>query len=242
MTDPAIGDIYRIIDTTWQPASKARHGPWTIREGRGAGGRVSSATAEDPITDADIPQAETAMRALNQIPLFMIRDGEARLDQALKRRGYRIKDAVHAYAAPIEMLAADPPPVTCFEVWPPLEIMKEIWNEGGIGAARLAVMARAPDPKTAILGRTDDQPAGAAFVALAGPFAMVHAVETLARHRRRGLARHMMQAAARWAARHGARHMTLITTQDNIAANGLYRRLGMAAIGGYHYRIHPEAP
>ncbi|MFQ6553627.1 GNAT family N-acetyltransferase [Aestuariibius insulae] len=242
MTGPTITDIYEVIDTTWQPASKTRHGPWMIREGRGAGGRVSSATAEAPVIDADIPIAEEAMRAFGQTPLFMIRDGETALDQALEARGYRIKDAVHAYAAPIGTLAADPPPVTCFEVWPPLEIMKEVWDAGGIGPERRAVMARVPDPKTTILGRTEDQPAGAAFVAIAGPFAMTHAVETLARHRRRGLAVHMMQAAARWAARHGATHMTLITTQDNIAANALYRSLGMTVIGGYHYRIHPEAP
>jgi glucose/arabinose dehydrogenase len=49
-----------------------------------------------------------------------------------------------------------------------LQIAREIWAEGHISAARLAVMDRALGPKAVILGRTADKPCGAAFVALHG--------------------------------------------------------------------------
>ncbi|MFQ6547331.1 GNAT family N-acetyltransferase [Aestuariibius sp. 2305UL40-4] len=239
MTGPGMAGLYRVIEGTWPPASRQRVGPWTIREGRGGGGRVSSATAEAAVTDNDIPAAEAAMRSLGQTPLFMIREGEDRLDTLLAARGYGVKDAVNAYSAPVSAFPA-PPPITCFNVWPPLEIMKEIWAEDGIGPSRLAIMERAPEPKTAFLGRTDNQPAGALFVGCAEDLAMVHAVHVLDRFRRRGLAAQMMGAAARWAGWHGAEHILLMTTQVNTAANGFYRALGMSEIGHYHYRIHPD--
>ena len=108
-----------------------------------------------------------------------------------------MKDPVTVYAAPAAALASEPPPpVTTFEVWPPLAIQAEIWAAGGIGPARLAVMERAAGPKTTILGRCADRPAATAYVAVHGTVAMLHALEVADRFRRRGLGRHIMRAAA----------------------------------------------
>lgn len=101
-------------------------------------------------------------------------------------------------------------------------------------------MERAVGPKTTFLGRCDDQPAGTLFVALDGDIAMVHAVEVSSPHRRKGLAKHMMAAAAFWAQDRGARHLALLTTKENGAANPLYASLGMDVVGSYHYRQLPE--
>ena len=49
--------------------------------------------------------------------------------------------------------------------------------------------------------------------------------------------RRMMRRAATWAQEQGATHMSVIYTQENEAANGLYTSLGMALTGTYHYRI-----
>ena len=46
-----------------------------------------------------------------------------------------------------------------------------------------------------------------------------------------------MRRAAAWAQSLGATHMSVICTQANPAANGLYASLGMACVGSYHYRI-----
>ena len=235
-------DIYRLVDATWPPASIRDLGAFRIREGQGGGSRVSAATVEGVVSDDSIAAAEWAMRDLGQTPLFMIRDGDNPLDQALDHLGYRIKDPVTAYSARVATLTADlPPPVTTFEVWPWLAVQGEIWAEGGIGPARLAVMDRVEGAKTTILGRTDDRPAATAFVAMAGDLAMIHAIEVLPRFRRRGLGRRLLQAAARWTARQGGRHLCLLVTKANGPANGLYTSIGMSPVGQYHYRIHPGA-
>lgn len=177
------------------------------------------------------------MRALDQTLLFQIRAGDAALDALLAAQGYRIVDPVNLLAAPVAGLIVERPPrVSTFTIWEPLEIMREIWAEGGIGPDRIAVMARARGPKTGLLGRHDNHPAATGFVALHEGIAMVHALEVRAAHRRVGMGRLMMLQAAHWAAAQGARHLAVICTQANAAANGLYATMGFVHIGQYHYR------
>ena len=84
------------------------------------------------------------MRDLGQDALFRIRAGDEALDADLAAQGYRIVDPTNIHAAPVGGLTVQTPPrVTTFAVWEPLEIMREIWAEGGIGPARIAVMERA---------------------------------------------------------------------------------------------------
>lgn len=240
-TLPSLETLYAVIAGTWPPADEQVSGPWVIRIGAGGGSRVSAATAQGPVADADIAQAENAMRAAGQMPLFMIRAGDAGLDDMLAARGYLRKDTTNIYAAPVGAVATmRPPPVTSFAVWPPLAVQEEIWAAGGIGKERLAVMARAAHPKTTLLGRLNDQPAGTVYVGITAKCAMIHALEIAPAHRRQGLAQHLTRAAAFWAQDNGADYLTLVTTQVNDAANALYTSLGMAHVGQYHYRRFPE--
>jgi ribosomal protein S18 acetylase RimI-like enzyme len=241
MTLPDAQKLYAVIDGTWPAAAKQAAGPWTIRIGQGGGSRVSAATAELPVQDSDIALAQEAMQEAGQTPLFMIREGDARLDRDLAARGYVIKDPVNMYAAPLSLIAIKrPPSVTTFEVWPPLAAQAEVWAAGGIGAGRLDVMDRARHPKTTLLGRVNDRPAGTGFVGIAGGCAMIHALEIAVDYRRRGLALRLTQAAAFWARDQGADYLTLVTTQANTGANALYSSLGMTLVGQYHYRTLPE--
>ena len=231
-----------LIDATWPAKTMTDVAGWTIREGAGGGSRVSAATATPTAKINERGQAEAAMRALGQRPLFMVRHGEDALDAALEADGYAIKDPVTYYTAPTATLATErPPAVTCFQVWPPLATQSEIWDAGGVDDARLAVMARAVGPKTCVLGRVHDTPAGTAFAAIHDGTAMLHAIETAHAFRRNGLARHMIRALAFWAQDHGAAQIALLVTKANVGANALYTSLGMTPVGGYHYRIHPEA-
>lgn len=232
MTEARADWFFAAMEATWPPAASRRLGPFLLREGAGGGQRVSAATAEAPWTGADLEAAEAAMPA----PLFLIRPDEAGLDAALAARSYRLHDPVVAYAAPVAALAAEVPPMAAFAHWPPLEIARALWAEAGIGAARLAVMARAAGPKAAILGRIDDHPAGVAYVACAGEEAMVHALEVREAYRRRGIGRILMQAAAGFAAAQGAQRLSLAVTERNMAGRALYERLGMVAVSNYHYR------
>ncbi|WP_439142832.1 GNAT family N-acetyltransferase [Planktotalea sp.] len=234
---PNIEALYEVCSQTWPAASEQRVGPWTIRDGQGGGQRVS-ATTQDGDAPWDLAAAEDAMTQLGQPRLFMVRDGEETLDTALASNGYTIKDPVNIYICPITHLTdVAIPRVTAFTIWEPLQIMHDIWASGGIGPKRYAVMQRAKCPKTALLGRWNDQPAGTGYVGIHNNIAMVHALEILPHQRGQGVGKWMMRRAAVWAQEQGAAHMSVICTQENDAANGLYTSLGMTLTGTYHYRI-----
>ena len=227
-------------DATWPAARRFAQGAWTLREGQGGGKRVSAATARGPVTEDDIPQAEAAMREMGQRPLFMVRGGEDDLDARLAARGYTVVDPVAVLSAPIETLTDVPiPPVTAFCIWEPLAIMAEIWAAGGIGPARLAVMARA-GTKTGILARWNEKPAGVAFAAVHEDICMVHAVEVLPHQQRQGVATWIMRAAAHWGQARGARHLSVLCVEENTRAQALYAKLGFVPVGQYHYRQSPD--
>lgn len=231
------------MEATWPAAACQTIGPWRIRNGLGGGNRVSAATAEAQWDDADIAAAEAAQARLGQPSLFMLRDGEERLDAALAARGYALAAPVVLYAAPVPALAAVPPRrMTTFPVWPMLAIMRDLWAEGGIGPARIAVMERAPGPKAAIMGRIEDRAAGCLFAACDGGLAFVHALWVSPAFRRKGLAGELMRAAAVWAAAKGAERLALAVERDNTPGNGLYQALGMTVVARYHYRKRTGPP
>ena len=236
-----IADLAPVIAATWPPAATVTAGPFTVPDGAGGGQRVCAARLSDPrATDAGeekIDAARDALAELGQAPLFMLLDHQGALDARLAARGWQGRDSTLALVADAAALAAPPPPVTCFAPWPALAIQQEIWDAGGIGDARRAVMDRAAPPKTTFFGRIADRPAGTAFAAIHGDTAMIHALEILPRCRRKGLAAIMVRAAADWAVAQGAARVATLVTAGNRAARGLYASLGFDAVGQYHYRI-----
>lgn len=228
--------LFAALDATW-PAARVLHvGPWTIREGADGGQRVSAATTSGDVREKDIDQAEAAMRAIGQRPLFMIRCEDAALDNWLDARGYEVVDPVAIYTADASTLARAVKPTTIFPGWPPLAIQTEIWAAGGVGEPRLAVMARAAVKKISLLERQGDRAVATSFVACADKIAMLHALEVIPEARRRGAGATMMSAAANWAVLQRAAKLVVMVTRDNAPANALYRSLGMAEVGQYHYR------
>lgn len=230
-------DLFDVVEATWPAANETQVGPWLIRDGQGGGKRVSAARPTGPVSREDVSLAVAEMEKLGQPALFSLRPEDGGLDSILDQMGYEIIDPSILFFGPI--FEAEIPPVTAFDVWPPLQIMKDVWAEGGIASGRIAVMERVVGPKTSILGRISDRAAGCAFIAMHGKTAMVHAVEVLPDYRRCGLARNMMYAAARWAKEQGAEHFSLVTTGSNVAAQSLYSSLGMSVVGRYHYRMKP---
>jgi N-acetylglutamate synthase len=237
--DVALPDLVPVVEATWPPLRTFRAGPWRMKEGAGGGSRVSSATAEAPVTAEDLALLHHEARALGQQPQVMVRQDETALDALLDRAGWQVLDPTRLYLAPVRAVAAPVEPVRVFPHWPRLAITEDIWAEAGTGPARLAVMDRAAGRKAAILSRTDDTPSGAAFVALHGDTAMIHAVEVSPRFRRRGVGRQIVQAAANWAQDVGAAWFSLAVTERNAAARALYASLNMQDVGHYHYRSAP---
>lgn len=225
--------LVQVMEATWPAARVWRDGAFMLRDGAGGGKRVSAATSAGDWDRAALDRLEAAMAE----PLVLIRPGDEALDAALEARGWQVIDPVVAYAAPVAALMADLPPLAAFAHWPPLEIARMIWAEGGIGPARLQVMERVTGPKCTILARQGDRPAGSAFVARDGAEAMLHALEVRPHQRRKGAGEALLRAAANWAAEQGATRLSLVVTRRNAAARALYDRLGMQVVGQYHYRM-----
>lgn len=226
------------LDATWPALRMEDRDGWRLRVGAGGGKRVSAASALND--SADIARAEAAQRDLGQRPLFRLSAKDVALDAQLAGRGYVLRDPSLLYVARSIELARKPAPIRLFDLWPPLAIMRELWAEGGIGPARLAVMARAHPPRTGFVARIEDRAAGVAFAALDDRIAMIHAIEVTPRARRKGVARMMIEGAADWARAQGADWVALAVTEANRPARALYESLGMQIAGRYHYRIAAE--
>lgn len=240
---PPPARLHAAFEATWPPLRRVEAGPWLLRDGDGGGKRVSAATVRGDWRVDDLPAAEEAMRMMGQRPLFQVRETDGALGAALEDRGYDVVDPVTAWVCPVGQLTDRPVPrVTVFSVWEPLAIMREIWAAGDIGPARVRVMERAAAPKTGLFGRISDRPAGTAFVAVHDGIAVLHALEIVPEHRRKGLGAWMLRGAAHWAQSNGAGWMAVLCTTRNDAANALYAGLHMTPAGGYHYRMAPGAP
>lgn len=238
---PTIGELLPVLERTWPPSRTYRCGPFVVKDPDPGGNRVSAARLasplNEPVTASELDIAEALMRDQGRAPLFMVLDTQITLDAALAARGYTARDRTVAMMIRAQDIAAAPPPVTAFTIWPPLAIQTEIWEAGGITAARRAVMHRAEYcKKTSLFGRIADKPAGAAYIGILHDTAMLHALEIAPAARRNGLAAHMMRAAAKWAADNGAEWLSILVTCENKAAQGLYTSLGMKPVGTYVYR------
>lgn len=234
MSLPGAEALLAALDATWPALVVEEQGGWRLRDGAGGGKRVSAAS---PLgAGGEIALAEEWMRARGQRALFRLGEADGALDAALEARGYRVLDPTVIMVAPVATLAEKPPHVSLFDIWPPLAIMRDIWAEGGIGPARLEVMERAAGPKCGLIARIEDRAAGAGFVALDGPIAMLHAVEVAPGMRRKGVGGIMLRGAAWWAQRQGAEWLALAVTEANTAARALYERAGMVTVTCYHYR------
>ena len=238
---PYIFEIHEVIEHTWPAYSNCKHGPWTLREGLGGGKRVSATTLDGFHESPNIKDAEEGMRAFGQNPIFMIREGDDDLDRNLATEGYEITDRANIYTVPIEKFAKkDPPRLSVFEIWEPLQIQNEIWREVGIDANRTAVMHRAKGPKTSFFLRWENRPAGTAFIAIHNNTAMVHVLGILPRQQRKGVGTLAMYQAVNWAKSFGAHTLSVICTKENLGANALFASIHMQLVGGYHYRIKKE--
>jgi len=232
---PDAATLLHHMTASWPPLATHRIGPWTLREGPGGGNRVTCAVADGPVTADDLAPLVQAAARLGQPGLVLVRQGEDALDATLQGAGWRMGEEVVLYLARSAAFAA-PPGMTAFALWPPLAVQRLIWAEGGTGADRQAIIDRAMEPRTAILGRSGDRPAGTAHVAIAGGIAYLHAVTVVPALLRRGTARNIVAAAGAWAQSTGAEWLALAVTRENVPARALYASLGMQVVGHYHYR------
>lgn len=233
MSLPDAAAFMRALEATWPAKAHWPQEGWLLRDGAGGGKRVGAATALDPA--ADPAALERLMLARGDVPLVRLGPNEEVLRVSLEARGFHLVDPTLIYAAPIDAIAQKPAAVTLFDIWPPLAIMREVWAEGGIGPARLAVMDRACNPRTAFVARIQDRVAGVAFCAVSEGIAMLHAVDVAPPFRRKGVARNILRGAAHWAQGQGAQWLALAVTHANTPARALYDAAGLQIVTRYVY-------
>ncbi|MEM6933606.1 MAG: GNAT family N-acetyltransferase [Pseudomonadota bacterium] len=224
------------LDATWPAAEIRQDAGWTLRRGDGGGQRVSAARGHGRIADA-----VAVMEDWGQPPLFCVTEIEAKTDADLASNGYRVHDPVVMYTLPADRLVdGRDETAKVLRCTARLRLIEEIWDEGGIGPARRAVMDRACGAKIILFGRAGDRPAGVVFAACHNDIAMVHALEVRPHFRNQGVGERLMRGAASWASEQGAGILALAVTEANMPARKLYEKLGMEIAARYHYRIASE--
>lgn len=231
----ATADLWAAIEASWPAASSAPIGPFIWRDGAGGGNRVSAATAQSQPDCAALETIERKFASKGRAPLFQIRRGDDAFDKLLADRGYDSVDATLCLAQSVDAFEL-PTPERAYVSWPPIAAQRHIWHCGGIGAARIDVMARVEIPKTTVLARDGETPAGTAFMASLGSICVIHALEVPPHCRRKGVARSLMSQAAAWAKTNKATTLAALVTRANSDAHALYSSLGMREIDHYHYR------
>jgi GNAT superfamily N-acetyltransferase len=91
-----------------------------------------------------------------------------------------------------------------------------VWIEGGRLVGNASIQRNPTRPDTWIVGNVATDPD----------------------HRRRGIARALIDACMRHAGARGARHIALLVDEDNANARGLYETLGFRALGVTTYSLH----
>ncbi|ARO13671.1 GCN5-related N-acetyltransferase [Ketogulonicigenium robustum] len=231
-----------LMEPTWPPAARVQQGALVLRQGQGGGSRVSAITRAGTPRDAlaALPEAETIVRGWGQTPLYMLSDGDAdddALAALLQARGYQKTDAVFIFDGPLPVAALPTDAALRLSYgWPADAAALAAWaNDGRVGDARMAVMARAQGPKTVIALSDNGKPVGALFIAVHAGAAVLHALEVVPAARGRGYSHVLLGAASHWAATQGAQRMLLVVSKDNTPAVTLYLRHGLQAVGGYYY-------
>ena len=234
-------EFLKLLEDTWPPGEVIHFDNWTIRISNGAGKRASAISLEGVWEEASFIRLKKFLKRLGKSEIFMIYQSGSLFEKELNNRNYQVFDKSCIFEISVsELIKNEPPPISMFSIWPPLEIQKELWNSNGVGWQRQSVMNRANQIKTSILGRWSDNPVASAFVAKSGNVAFLHALVVEQNFRRQGVARALMQHAGQWADRNNCARLMVVTTEANAAATSLYTSLEFQLVSKYHYRI-PEA-
>ena len=234
-------EFLKLLEKTWPPQKVIYYADWTIRISDGAGKRASAISLEGSWKEASFKKLKDFLKKLGKSEIFMIYKPDSLLDKKLDKLNYQIFDKSCVFEIAVaELIKTKPPPNSMFSIWPPLNIQKVLWNSNDVGWQRQAIMHRANQPKTSILGRWSDNPVASAFVVKSGNVGFLHALVVDQNFRRQGVARALMQHAGQWANKHNCKRLMVVTTEANTAATSLYTSLEFQLVNKYHYRI-PKA-
>jgi len=233
----------------WPAATIETLAGWRLSMDRGVTRRANSVIANALGHDADPPrlidQVERRYRARSLSPCFKLCRATEPPDlrRRLQERGYREEGFSHVLTGAPGACATPPAEdvAICRSLEPDAAWLGACWPSVAAHAlaAQHAIVARIGLPRTFVLATVDGKPAGAGLGVCERGHACLSAIHTLPDHRRRGVARSIVAAIARWAEEHGAHLLYLQVEADNLAARQLYATQGFRRHHDYHYACLP---
>ncbi|NIL39873.1 GNAT family N-acetyltransferase [Salinispora arenicola] len=249
-TAAAVAALEHAADEAWPAPTRAGLGDWLLRSADGWTGRANSAL---PVGDPDrpLPAAIDAVQrwyaglgrpALVNTPLPLSAPVSAELDA----RGWTSGPPALVQTVP---LAALPPAPADSAGAPPVELTTAPSTDwlavaasckGDLPAAARHVLTAVPQVRFAQVTLGGRLVAiGRGTVTGANRWLGLSLIEVAPEARRRGLARQVVRALARWGAAVGAANAFLQVEQRNIEAVTLYRTLGFTTHHTYRTRTAP---
>jgi N-acetylglutamate synthase len=227
----------------WPAAWSERVDGWLLRWTPTVQRRRSNSAL--PLGDgAAVEEVERFYRDHGMTPLVQVAPAEelGELDAELAARGWSV-------SGPTDILVA-------FEVSMPAGIDVEVtvrdrvdraWLDAWVAAEERSdaeetyahVLQRIPPPAGFALARVEGKAAGVGIAVCERGWAGVFCMATDPALRRRGIARAVLGALARWSREQGAQSVYLQVECDNAAAQALYASAGFTRSHGYHFRVAP---
>lgn len=229
-------DLTRITSRGWPAVESQALGDWELRASGGFTGRANSVAVHG---DPGVPDPLAAVVAFYQLrglrPLAQLVEGST-WDRRFEDAGWvPVEGQPPGAIVQVADLGAAPPA-------DPEAVVSERASD-----AWLALYGRVADP--ALARAVMEGPATVGFVAIedvaigrvvvTGEWAGLAAVEVAPEHRRRGLARRIVETSLAWAVEHGADKAYLQTMRDNHAALALYAPHGFRTHHAYRYLTAP---
>ncbi len=238
-----IARLERIMLATWPPLETAERSGWVLGANGGFTGRANSLTVIDHHDGDDIADLISWMEAWYRdrgaVPAARITPISTGVGAALERTAYGW------WRPGANVMAGDLGPLCAAAVSHGYEVVgaataDDAWldvsGHDEFGRSVLSQMydGVAPASFHATVTRDGEAVAIGRGVVADGHLA-IYGMETVPEHRRRGLARTVIGALARWAADQGATRTTLQVEVGNDGAHALYERMGLSDIYEYSY-------
>ncbi|MEV5414055.1 GNAT family N-acetyltransferase [Thermopolyspora sp. NPDC052614] len=227
----------------WPAAIVEERDGWLLRRTPGVSRRRSN-SALTPINGAKSVEAVEEFYREHGVPVrVQVSPVECHpsLDAMLGERGYSVGGRTAVLTAAVEDVAADPQvPVEVEETpdtW--VKVFTELDHHDDSEVVATSVISRISAPAAFLSVWEEGHPVGMGLVVGGSRWAGVFCMATAPEHRRRGVARSVLGAGARWAAGQRAERLYLQVERDNGVARRLYERAGFIYSHGYHFWTSP---